>query len=146
MDLMDIMMAKAISGGGGGGGGTSEDNYDLVLTELVGETDSTFTLKGLSFDEIEAAITQTNDMHRAKYISSGESGEGPKTIQETTRLDYDDDANHTEITYSFSANTDDKLIQMVKEGNLLGVVIFGDVFTATYDSTTKEYTLTPYTP
>lgn len=143
MDIMDIAIAKALSGGGGGtgGGGVS---YDLVLTEYYDEgTDTTtYTLTGMSFDEIEDAITQTNDVRRVKYIAVGE---GTKLIQETNRSEYAND-NHTEITYSFSANTDDKLIQMEKVGDVLIVTIFSDVFTATYNSTTKEYTLTPYTP
>ena len=137
MDIMDIAIAKALSGGGGGG--TGGGDADLVLTEIAGASDSEYTLKGLSVSELVAKAVTRHEMLRLQYIVLPAVGEDP-VFGGDVIVNFH--ATESEITFSIAY---EPVLQIVN-GDTIAIQIYEDQYTATYDSTTKEYTLTPYTP
>lgn len=120
----------------------AEENFDLVLTELAGESDSTYTLTGLSLDELYEKGFVNHKMLKLQFLQiatpdNPDQGFSAKIIDSVG-------VKEDEVEFKEANNS---VLLFEKSEDLIGVILFDEfAFTATYDSTTKEYTLTPYTP
>lgn len=124
------------------GGGTSEENFDLVLTELAGESDSTYTLTGLSLDELYEKGFVNHKMLKLQFLQiatpdNPDPGFGGQIV----------DSFHVAEDEVEFREANNSMLVIEKIEDTIYVTLFDEfAYTATYDSTTKEYTLTPYTP
>ena len=120
--------------------GIAEENFDLVLTELAGEVDSTYTLKGLSFDELYEKGFINHKMLKLQFLQiatqdNPDQGFGGLIV----------DSFHVKEDEVEFREANNSVLVIEKIEDTIFVSVYDDfVFTATYDSTTKEYTLTPY--